>query len=164
MITQEELKKYLRYDTDTGFFIWRIKPSVQVSEGNVAGTLMNRGYIHIGVLGKAYRAHRLAFLYMTGAWPKEQVDHINGNRIDNRWCNLREATQTENQFNVAIRKDNTSGYKGVSLHKRTGKWAARCGINNKDKWLGIFDTPELAAKAYQEFAKKHHKQFYRTIR
>lgn len=100
MLTQEELKQKLIYDPETGIFTWIPRPR-SFRRNYVAGGQMLNGYITIGV-GKPYLAHRLAFLYMTGQFPTNQVDHINRIRNDNRWCNLRDATSSENSFNKSV--------------------------------------------------------------
>ena len=99
---------------------------------------------------------------MTGEWPKDQIDHINGIRTDNRFTNLREATTAENTRNGLISKNNTSGFKGVCFHKDTGRWQAKIFINGKGRHLGLFDTAEAAANAYDAAAAKLHGEFART--
>jgi hypothetical protein len=90
----------------------------------------------------AYMAHRLAWLYMTGAFPKEQIDHINLDRADNRWRNLREATQSQNRANVSAYANNTSGIKGVNWDKRAGKWRAQIYIAGRKTLLGMFSAKD----------------------
>lgn len=124
MITQEQLKLILNYDPETGEFNWLVKPRNRASIGGVAGHLRKNGYREISIKGKKYYAHRLAWLYMTGSWPKEHIDHINGNPSDNRFCNLREATRSQNMHNQGVCSNNTSGYKGVCWHKSNQKWEA----------------------------------------
>ena len=153
-ITQEELKKYYIYDEETGIFTRAVKVS-NANVGDVAKSLDSKGYIRISINNKRYRAHRLAWLYMTGEMPKVYIDHINGIKTDNRFCNLREATSSENQWNRFKCKDNTSGYKGVSFFKITKKWKAVSRINGVTHYLGYFVTPEEANKAYVEFTREH---------
>ena len=112
-LNQSRLKELLAYDPDTGVFTRLVKSNRNVRIGAVAGTCDSKGYGQISVDGKLYRAHRLAWLWMTGAWPVAQLDHRNGVRHDNRWENLREATNGENNQNAAIRSNNTSGFMGV---------------------------------------------------
>jgi HNH endonuclease/AP2 domain len=163
IITQEELKSQFHYDVDTGLFT-RIS-IIRFSHAKV-GDISNcidssTGYIRIMVNHKIYQAHRLAWLYMTGKMPKEHIDHINRVRNDNRWCNLRLATNAENCRNRKMQINNTSGYKGVSLKKATNKYIAQAKLNGKKIYIGTFNTAKLAGKAYQLFAKQNHGNFYR---
>ena len=133
MHTCEQIKNALHYDPETGLFTWLISPSQRAPKGSVAGTLNDAGYLLIGFEGKRYRAHRLAWLYMTGEWPSSEIDHRNTNRRDNRWENLREASGSQNQWNQQKRTDNTSGVKGVRFWKnRTHEYAiARLAVHGK---------------------------------
>ena len=127
--------------------------------GEIAGSLNPNGYIYIKINYKLYRAHRLAWLYETGSFPLEQIDHINGIRNDNRYQNLREATRSQNKCNTKMYANNASGFKGVGLYKPTGKYRASITVNNKLIYLGYFDNPELAYAAYCEAALKYHGEF-----
>ena len=137
MLTQTKLKEILYYDPETGLFTWLILAGKRVKIGDIAGSLC-QGYLSIMIYGKSYKAHRLAFLYMTGSWPKEQIDHINHVRDDNRWINLREATNQENCKNQSRSKNNTSGVCGVIWHKQHKKWMAYIMTDSKQKHLGLF--------------------------
>lgn len=97
---------------------------------------------------------------MTGEWPKLFVDHINGDRSDNRWENLRLATKQQNQCNIRAHKDSRTGMKGVWLNKRSGRWEATLQFNRKRYWLGLHDTQEQAAEAYMRAAKELQGEFY----
>lgn len=119
------------------------------------------GYIVICINKYLYMAHRLAWLHTYAAWPKDEIDHINCNRADNRISNLRQATRFENARNQPLRATNTSGLKGVSQHTETKKWTASITYNRKMTNLGLFDTPEAAHSAYAAEAKKLHKEFAR---
>ena len=154
MLTQSRLKELLNYDPDTGVFAWLVKPSKRVNVGAIAGCVMVIGYREIGIDGKSYYAHRLAFLYMTGAWPIDQLDHRNGIRDDNRWDNLREATNAENCQNQVMPCTNKSGFMGVSRFRN--KWRARIKIAGREKHLGFFDAPEDARAAYLAAKVEHH--------
>jgi HNH endonuclease/AP2 domain len=158
MITQEQLKEAFNYDDETGIFTWKIQPSFGIKIGSIAGNTRKDNYVVIRIFNKRYLSHRLAWFYQYGYWPKE-LDHINGIKNDNRLVNLRECAQGQNQKNIGIRADNKSGYKGVIWHKQIGKWEARARLNNKPYYLGVFADIKEAAKAYQEFAKKHHGEF-----
>jgi hypothetical protein len=146
MITQSELKEVLDYNPDTGVFSW-IKQN-----GNVAGTKANGEYVRIQIKRKQYLAHRLAHLYMTGNFPKNDIDHINHIKDDNRWVNLRDATDSQNHANVKRHKKNTSGYKGVSWNKTNKKWRAKIEYMKKSMHLGYYTTPQEASEAYKKKA------------
>jgi hypothetical protein len=148
-ITQEELKSQLHYDPENGHFTWLLNKGF-VHKGDRAGWTTEKGYIKITVLGSQYFAHRLAFLYMEGAFPPHQVDHIYHNRSHNVWKNLRHATGTMNQRNSSGRKNNTSGYCGVHFHRDTKKWEARIKLQGKYQYLGSYKNVEDAARARKE--------------
>lgn len=159
-LTQERLKYLLHYDQDAGVFTWRVD-RIRVRAGERAGKIDGQGYVAIGIDGHRHAAHRLAFLYMTGVWPSSFVDHINSDRSDNSWCNLRVATNSQNQANVLRWSHNTSGFKGVSWHKSTGRWQANIRSEGGKKSLGYFDTPEAAYEAYCTAAFALHGEFAR---
>lgn len=162
MITQEYIKSVLHYDSSTGIFTWT-KNAIPKMRNKIAGTITKKGYINIDVMNKCQKAHRLAWLYVYGYIPKNQIDHINHNKSDNRIKNLREATPQQNQFNKKITTRNTSGFKGVSFHNLTKKWRAAININKKTKYLGEFNSPEEASFAYNSMAKKIHGVFAHGI-
>jgi hypothetical protein len=151
MITQEQLKEKLIYFSKEGYFI-------RLPLGNVAGYNEN-GYVKLKIKGKAYFAHRLAWLYMTGEMPKNCIDHINGIKHDNRFSNLRECTRQQNNLNVPLKANNKSGYKGVSWFKPMKKWRATGYLNKKSIHLGYFTNPEDAHNEYKKFIDEHHKEF-----
>lgn len=159
-ITQEYLKSILDYDHNTGIFKWKIFKCPRASFGKIAGYIKKEGYVEIKIDGVPYKAHRLAFLYING-WLPEEVDHINndGPKSDNRICNLREATRSQNEFNKPKSKRNTSGYKGVSLKKSTGRWCAKIRFNKNSKHLGYYSTPEEAHEAYKQAALRLHGEY-----
>lgn len=142
------LKEYLNYNPITGEFRWLKSNSNRVHVGDLAGYLDTKGYITIRYFGKLYQAHRLAWLYMTGEFPNI-IDHINRNRKDNRFENLRDVSASQNNMNSKTRIDNTSGIRGVS--KFRNKWRARSSIKGKEKHLGIYETKEKAEQAYLNF-------------
>ncbi len=146
MLTQRRLKELFFYDQDTGLFT-RIK-SVK---GNAAGTLSNcknvKGYVQIMIDYKNYTAHRLAWLYINGRWPHEQIDHINRLKDDNRIANLKEVNNSENQLNIDVRKHNTSGFTGVVKNSKTNKWVAQIIRNKKRYHLGSYNFAHDAAEA-----------------
>lgn len=136
---QYRLKKLLAYDQHSGLFMWNneVNGNNRMA-GKVAGSIDGAGYVQIQIDGKDYKAHRLAWLYMTGALPKEQIDHKDHVRTNNRFDNLREATNQENQKNTSIGKNNNSGIIGVSYNKARNKWTASIGINGKSIQTGRF--------------------------
>ena len=159
MITQEELKSQLNYDEVTGIFTWKIKNSNRIKIGDIAGSINNKGYTIITINKKHFVAHRLAWLYVYNYIPSKDIDHINGNRADNRINNLREATRSENSFNSKISKNNKSGLKGISWHKTAKKWEVCLRFNGVKKYLGIFDNIELAELVITEARAKYHGMF-----
>ena len=159
MITQELLKKILHYNHETGIFTWIVKKAMNINVFDVAGFLdKSNGYYSIGINGYKYKAHRLAWLYFYGDCQMLQIDHINGNRADNRIKNLRLATNSENQQNRKISKNNTTGFIGVTKLKITNKYIAKIRVNKKQIHIGTFDTAESAFEAYIK-----HKQIYHTF-
>jgi hypothetical protein len=163
MLTAERLREVLSYNPETGAFTWLVSTSNRIRVGDVAGSVRPDGYRKICVDGRQYLAHRLAYLYVTGEWPAEYLDHINGNPGDDRWANLRSATGTQNSANKRKQRNNTSGFKGVLRHAaRKKQWQARIGINGHGKCLGYFDTPENAHAAYVAAAVKRFGEFARA--
>lgn len=162
MITQARLKELLYYDYETGIFIWLVSKAIRIKIGSIAGALRKDGYLNIEIDYKGYLAHRLAWLYMTGEWPENQIDHINMIKSDNRFCNLREATRNENRHNQTKFSNNTSGIKGVDWHKPNHKWRARIRLNNKLIYLGSYNDIKDAAAAYEIASKQYHGKFSRT--
>jgi len=157
MITQEELKELLNYNPETGIFTYK-KKKAKCTPGKIAGTYHVNGYTHIQLNRKIYKAHRLAWLYVYGYFP-QFIDHINCDRGDNRLCNLREATLTQNNQNTKISKNNTSGVKGVAWHKGAKKWCATMDANGKRMYLGLFTDLELAKLVIDEARAKYHGNF-----
>lgn len=148
----EAIGSLLAYNPDTGVFTLR-------TSGASVGYLRKDGYCTIWLHGRHQRAHRLAWLLMTGEWPSREIDHINGIRNDNRWINLREASSSQNKANAALSAKNTSGLKGVGLHR--GKWRAVIRVDKRLILLGYFATPEEAHVAYCDAAKAHFGEFAR---
>jgi hypothetical protein len=163
MITAERLHELSHYDPDTGNFTWLVRTARNVHVGDIAGWLNGGGYRQIQIDGRVYPAHCLAWLYQTNEWPAE-IDHINGDRADNRWCNFRLATHSQNMGNQKARSDTTSWFKGVYWDKRRSKWRAVISINGKRISLGSFDAdkPYLAYAAYALAARKHFGDFARV--
>lgn len=165
MITQEWLKDKFYYDKETGLFTRKVSTGNggRFKSGEVAGSMnICTGYIEIWTNNRLYLAHRLAWLYINGGMPEFGIDHIDGNRFNNRWNNLRLANQSQNMRNMGLAKNNKSGYKGVSFRRDTNKWTVRARFNGEYKSLGCFDSKEEARKAYDDFARLNHGEFYRT--
>jgi hypothetical protein len=160
-ITADRLRELLDYNPETGAFVWK-KSRRCIKAGSSAGTLNSLGYIAIKVDGRLYRAHRLAWLWMTGTVSPKEIDHANRVRSDNRFCNLREATSAQNKHNASLRSNNTSGMKGVSYCKDRGKYVAQICVDGMHKNLGRFPTPEEAAAKYRAAADRLHGEFAHT--
>lgn len=162
-ITAERVREVLSYDPETGELTWIKQLSNRNPVGNRAGVICKQhGYRIIGIDKKTYHAARLAFLWMMGRWPGDRVDHINMDRSDDRWCNLREATHSQNLANTRRWSHNSSGFKGVHLHRQNGKWRARITRNKRHISLGLYDTPEEAHAAYCAAAAEFYGDFART--
>ena len=168
MITRERLIELLDYDQATGDFVWRVRRGRSALAGSIAGRVSKAardgggGYRWIGVDGKEYLAHRLAWLYVTGEHPENEVDHRNTIRDDNRFSNLRLADDTQNMANKSLQSNNTTGFKGVSLNKATGKYVASIQKDGRYKYLGLHKTPEMAHAAYVSAAKQLFGEFARS--
>ena len=147
MIDINHLKEWLSYDPATGVFTWR-KYRRNIKLGDVAGCINQKGYLYIGFQGKLYRANRLAWFYVHGVMPKGQVDHIDGDKLNNRISNLRDVDGFVNQQNrKGGNKNASSKYLGVSFHKQSKKWLAQIWFR-KHKYIGLYDTEEEAHQAY----------------
>jgi len=145
----EAITDLLSYSPETGEFTWKVARG-RCSAGSTAGYDTGRGYIGIRINKRCTYAHRIAFLLMTGSEPKAQVDHINGDRSDNRWVNLREVTCAENMMNRQVSGRNKSGVMGVFWNTGKGKWTAKIKKNQKTTHLGYFDDLAMAAAARKE--------------
>ena len=155
------LKEIVRYDPESGALSWLVSGK-GIRSGARCGKTDSRGYHIVKIKGKEYPAHRLAWFFMTGEWPDKHIDHINRDRLDNRWANLRLATHSQNQANRPPPISNTSGFKGVTWHKNRRKWQASIRVKGEDKYLGLFDCPEEAGKAYSVAAYEHFGRFARS--
>lgn len=160
-ISVEELRRILSYDPETGICRWRVDRGKKVKAGAVAGTKNALGYYMIGVGGRRYYTHRVAYALMTGEWPQHLVDHIDMNPGNNRWANIRHATKAENMQNRGMQRDNTTGAKGVWLHD-DGKYRAEIIAYGVKRRLGSYATVAEASAAYEAAAKVLHGRFART--
>lgn len=171
-LDQAELRRVLDYDPATGAFTWRVRDDVPAQwntryAGQRAGYVWTapggRLYLSIRLHNWPFLAHRLAWLYQTGAWPDPQVDHIdNDDGLNNLWTNLRQATKAENGWNSPTPRTNSSGLKGASFSKSAGRWRATIRIGGKQRWLGYHDTAEAAHAAYAAAALARGGAFART--
>ena len=161
-LTQKILQEILYYDPETGIWEWRKSVSNRVRVGELAGhwhEYKNNRYLRIGINGKHHLASRLAFLYMNGKMPERLVDHINRDTTDNRWCNLREATRSQNNINIKKKSNNVSGFRGVYWHTASGKWAVKLSSNSQTIWGGLFDNFDDAKMKRLELEQIYHKEF-----
>ena len=147
-LTHEHLVSLLRYDSATGIFYWYKRRGGRTFDGCVAGTKDNNWYVKISINSTAYLAHRLAWFYVHKQWPKDELDHCNGNVRDNRIENLRQATSAQQKANTKLFRNNKSGFKGVSWHDGAQRWRATICLSRKQKHLGFYDSPEDAHAAY----------------
>lgn len=154
MLTYERAHELLSYDPETGHLCWK-KIRRGATPPGVPISCPSHGYISLRVDYKQYLAHRVIWLMVHGSWPPAHIDHIDGNPANNRLANLREATPLQNILNSTRRKDNTSGYKGVFLERRTNKWVSRVKVGSRRVHLGSFSSPEEAHLAYCEAASKY---------
>jgi hypothetical protein len=157
-LTHCMLKEILRYNRKTGLFTWK-KHRCSNIVGKTAGTLLGTGYIELSIFKTHYLAHRVAWFYVNGAWPKAGIDHRDGVRSNNAFKNLREATQRENCRNKIIQKNCKSGIQGVCWDVEKCKWRAYVNVDGKHTHLGRFDSIEEAAVARKAGALLAHGEF-----
>lgn len=168
-ILVESIKPLLAYDADTGLLFWRQRQRQMFTTDRAfngwnakhAGkealtSVSRRGYKRGTILGKQYLAHRVAWALFYGNWSRSDLDHINGRPSDNRICNLRQATKSENRFNI-LALGGASAFKGVS--RNNSNWQAKIRAHSKEYYLGTFVTEEAAARAYDAAALLHHGEF-----
>ena len=156
-ITQELLKEYLEYRD--GHLWWSKPRSNSVKVGQQLGKLESSGYRQGKLFSKLYLEHRLIWLYHYGCWPKDQIDHINGVRDDNRIENLRECTAQQNQFNKKSKKGSSSEYKGVSWNKKSRKWLVKYKNKGKQIYLGLYECELEATEVYHKATENLHKEY-----
>jgi hypothetical protein len=163
------LKSILDYNPDTGEFRWKVYKGRLAKIGQIAGRLLvytkrpDNKYYQIMINAKLYALHRLAYYYVTGIDPEEkEIDHTNGNGLDNRFDNVRLATHNQNGKNQKKPKNNTSGFKGVSWHKKDKKWYAQIRVNNKLIYLGCYNNKFYAALVYARAARKYFGEWRRV--
>lgn len=155
----EVINQLLNFDANSGTFSWKVTRQGHAKPGMSAGTLTDDGYLEIMVARRRCRAHRLVWKLMTGRDPVNFIDHIDGNRLNNRFSNLREATNSENNFNSKARADNTSGHRGVFYYKRLGKYQVQFNVCGKVRHFGYFATKEEAIDAAKKAIAELHGEF-----
>lgn len=148
-ITADELRAALLYDPETGIFQWR-KTKPPVRAGQICSAKNKAGYIVIGFKGCSYQAHRMAWLYMVGDWPRGEIDHIDRDKANNRWTNLRDVPHVTNIHNCQPGRGNRWGVEGVYLDQRKNRWVAEIKAFGKRVYLGEFTSLEEAGSAYQQ--------------
>ena len=161
MLTDQRLREVLAYDLTTGVFTWR-RNVYRAKAGQKAGHKRPDNYCAITINQRQYRAHRLAWLYVYGEWPRSELDHINGDPADNRIANLRLATRSANSANTRKKCSSRNALKGVSFEKRGGRYRAQIRIQGKNTYLGTYDTEEEAHAAYMAAAEKEFGAFARA--
>ena len=145
-LSRADVMKVLCYSPDTGELRWRVTTAPRSQKGCLAGNINDKGYLRIGLKGRQYLAHRVAWLYMTGAWPEHEIDHINHVRADNRFSNLRVVTHAENAKNQSLHCVNKTGRIGVTQCKKTGKWKVHLDSGGKRITRSGFASMEEAAE------------------
>lgn len=160
-ISHEDLLKVIHYSQETGEFRWKVRQSLAVPAGSIAGTIGKSGRRMIQINGDIFVAARLAWLYVHGSWPSQQIDHKNLNRSDDRIDNLREASPVENAQNRRKKSNNTSGFKGVHWVAHANKWQSRISVNGNRINLGLYSDIKDAAAAYAKAAKFYYGEFFR---
>jgi len=156
--TQEQLKAM--FDYIDGKLVWKVKRK-RVNVGDLAGVVHPNGYLRTGLNGRIHLNHRLIFMFHHGYLP-EIVDHIDGNKLNNKIENLRGANKITNQQNQKIKKENTSGYKNVSFCKQTKNWVVQIKVNGRSKTVGRYADIEFADLVAQEARAKYHGEYARN--
>jgi hypothetical protein len=162
-LTRARLRELLDYNSTTGEFRWRNRDGNGARLGPSAGSVNSSGeYRSIKINGRMYREHQLAWFYMKGRWGRPMIDHRDGDGTNNRWNNLRRATMSQNAANRRRPRHNTSGYKGVYICCKSGKWRACIGKDGETIQLGRFETAQEAHEAYLKAARKLFGKFARA--
>lgn len=157
LITAERLKELYIYDPDTGDFTQKVDTKTCKS-GEVRRRVNSWGYLYLSIDGRPYLNHRLAILYMTGSHPADLVDHIDQDKLNNRYINLRQATKSQNNRNKQLVATNKSGVAGV--HQRAnGKWKAEAFLKGKTVSIGTYSTLQEAADARAAYVREHYEGF-----
>ncbi len=162
MLTQARVKELFDYNSDTGALIWRVSLSSKPTVGNEAGSWRPDGYRKVRIDTKPYYIHRIIWLWMTGSWPKDGIDHKDLDPSNNKWANLREANATQNTTNRPYQSNNKHGLKGVTLHRQSGLWRARARAYGKVV-SSYHKTKEEAASAAEQARSLLHGDFARSF-
>lgn len=157
-ITHSRLLEVLRYEPESGNWFW-VNPDRTHRGAGPKLSLTKKGYQIVKIDGKAYFSHRLAWMYITGAEPSLEIDHKNQVKNDNRFCNLREATRSQNQANISTYRTSTTGFKGVTWHKEGRKFQSAIKVGGKCIYLGLFAKAEEAHEAYKSASQKFFGDF-----
>ena len=161
-LTQEYLRDVLHYDELTGIFTWKKNTGKKRMVGKVAGN-PTKGYWEVAINKRQFKAHRLAWLYVYGEWPKTRdIDHINLDKLDNRIANLREATRAQNNINAPVARNSKSGVRGVCWHSQSNKWRAYVKINDRQKSLGLYHDFDEACAARKTAELELYGEFSRA--
>lgn len=159
MTLEDAIKESIRYDLETGLLWWKFRKGGRRFNKPVGSTGNSNGYVQVCFRfegkDRIFQGHRIAWLIHFGHWPDLKLDHIDRCRTNNRVDNLREVSDLENSWNQSLSKSNKSGYKGVCLHKRLGKYSSNVRHEGRSKHLGYYNTPEEAAEVYDEFVKNN---------
>ncbi len=164
----EFIQSLFDYNQDTGVLVWRERIDAPPNwngryAGTIAGTIV-KGHLVVRIHKSHFSAHRIIWVIMTGRWPENDIDHEDTDGLNNRWDNLREATDSQNNFNRGPRSDNTSGFKGVPMRmtKKNGpKWIAQIRAHGKSVYIGMFSDKDVAKAAYDTVAISLHGKFAR---
>lgn len=151
-ISIDHLRSLVSYDPETGIVRWIKTRNNRTRAGRIAGTRNNEGYLMFEHANRTYKCHRVAWALMTGRWPNGHIDHINFDRADNRWANLREATHGQNRAHSACNSTSSTGVKGVSRVRGRYRAMISNGSRTTKTHLGYYDTIEAASKAYRAAA------------
>ncbi len=160
-MSYDELVSLIDYDPITGLFRWKVDHG-KMKAGDIAGGIGAGGYWMIGINGRRYYGHALAWFIMTGDWADRKIDHRDTVKSHNAWENLRAATTAQNAMNSQKSSANKSGYKGVSWHRKASKWQAHIMVSGRSIYLGLFANAEDANKAYVAASSFHHGEFGRA--
>lgn len=170
-MTAEYVRECLDYDPETGAFTWKIRPRHHFPTengwrrvnagyaGKPAGCFDSKGYLRVRIANELHHGHRLAWLLTHGDWPREDIDHANGNKHDNRITNIRQAKCAENLRNSRLRKDSSSGVKNVYMDKRDGVWRVYLTIGGRQRHLGGHASKADAEAAAKEARIQHYGEF-----